>query len=152
LLAIALLPWILRAAGRAAAEPVPTGYFGLWSATPLAGFPADLPAGPLGQIQASVSPPALTLAHFLSAFLGVLWAYHGWMNIAPVAEEVREPQRNIPRAFLVGISIVMFLYLGANLAYYLIIPQSEMAKMKAAETSATEDYGAGERGVDTSRS
>src|SRR4029077_1122661 len=50
------------------------------------------------------------------------------------------------------IGIVMFLYLGANLAYYLIIPQPEMAKMKAAETSATEDYGAGERGVDTSRS
>src|SRR5262249_55421176 len=60
--------------------------------------------------------------------------YHGWMNIAPVAEEVRDPQRNIPRALLAGIGIVMFLYLGANLAYYLVIPQPEMAKMKATDT------------------
>jgi amino acid transporter len=75
------------------------------------------------------------LGHFATAFLGVLWAYHGWMNIAPIAEEVREPQRNIPLALFSGIGIVMFLYLGANAAYYLIIPQPEMAKMKAPENT-----------------
>src|SRR5437899_1509131 len=81
------------------------------------------------------------LGHFATAFLGVLWAYHGWMNIAPVAEEVREPQRNIPRALFAGIGIVMFLYLGANLAYYLVIPQPEMAQMKAPETTISESGG-----------
>ncbi len=80
------------------------------------------------------------LGHFATAFLGVLWAYHGWMNIAPVAEEVRDPQRNIPLSLFSGIGIVMFLYLGANVAYYLIIPQSEMARMKAPETGAREAY------------
>src|SRR5438552_10598078 len=63
------------------------------------------------------------------------------MNIAPIAEEVREPQRNIPRSLFSGIGIVMFLYLGANVAYYLIIPQPEMAKMKALETSVEEAHG-----------
>jgi amino acid transporter len=81
------------------------------------------------------------LGHFATAFLGVLWAYHGWMNIAPVAEEVREPQRNIPRALFTGIGIVMFLYLGANLAYYLVIPQPEMAQMKAPEITISESGG-----------
>jgi amino acid transporter len=66
-----------------------------------------------------------------AAFLGVLWAYHGWMNIAPVAEEVRDPSRNIPLSLLGGTAIVISLYLGANFAYYLIIPQDQMAKMKA---------------------
>jgi amino acid transporter len=65
-----------------------------------------------------------------TALLGVLWAYHGWMNIAPVAEEVHRPQRNIPLSLLAGVGIIIFLYLGANLAYYLIIPRPEMAQMK----------------------
>src|SRR5437660_10570517 len=30
-----------------------------------------------------------------AAMVAVLWAYHGWMNFAPVAEEIRNPSRNI---------------------------------------------------------
>lgn len=65
-----------------------------------------------------------------TALLGVLFAYHGWMNVTPIAEEIRRPQRNLPLALLGGTAIVLFLYLGANLAYYLIIPQPEMALCK----------------------
>lgn len=68
----------------------------------------------------------VALGGMATAFLGVLWAYHGWMNIAPIAEEVRHPQRNIPIAQLSGIGIVMLLYLGANLAYYLILPRQDI--------------------------
>lgn len=63
------------------------------------------------------------------AFLAVLWPYHGWMNAAPIAGEVRDPQRNLPIAFLVGTGIVVFLYLGANLAYHLVIPHDVMADL-----------------------
>jgi amino acid transporter len=59
------------------------------------------------------------------------------MNIAWVAEEIRQPQRNIPLALLTGVGVVIFLYLGANLAYYLIIPQPQMAVLKDT-TVATE--------------
>ncbi|MBY0527136.1 MAG: amino acid permease [Gemmataceae bacterium] len=62
-----------------------------------------------------------------AALFGVLFAYHGWMNIAPVAEEVRNPHRNLPLSLLGGTLTVIFLYLGANLAYYLVVPQPEMA-------------------------
>src|SRR5262249_39072219 len=48
--------------------------------------------------------------------------------IGPVAEEVQRPQRNIPLALLSGVAIVIFLYLGANLAYALIIPPAEMGR------------------------
>ena len=74
--------------------------------------------------------PTFTWGGLGTAFLGVLWAYHGWMNIAPVAGEVKEPQRNIPLAFLAGVGIVIFLYLGANLAYHLVIPQHEMRALQ----------------------
>jgi len=63
---------------------------------------------------------------FGGALVGVLWAYHGWMNIAPVAEEVREPRRNIPLALLVGTLTVMALYVSANFAYYLVVPGATM--------------------------
>lgn len=65
-----------------------------------------------------------------TAFLGVLWAYHGWQNIGPVAEEVRCPQRNLPLSLLSGVAIIITLYLSANLAYYLVIPRLEMAGLK----------------------
>ncbi|MCS6864243.1 MAG: amino acid permease [Gemmataceae bacterium] len=56
------------------------------------------------------------------ALVGVLWAYHGWMNIAPVAGEIREPQRNIPLSLFAGVFILIVLYCGANLAYYYVVP------------------------------
>jgi amino acid transporter len=80
---------------------------------------------------------AVPIAGLGTAFLGVLWAYHGWMNIAPVAEEVRRPQRNLPLALLAGVVLLILLYLGANLAYYLVVPQEEMAGLKDT-TVATE--------------
>jgi amino acid transporter len=79
-----------------------------------------------------------SLGKFATALLAVLWAYHGWMNIAPVAEEVKDPQRNIPLALIAGTGIVMFLYLGANLAYYLILTPGEIAQVKGQTTVATE--------------
>jgi amino acid transporter len=79
----------------------------------------------------------VSLSGLGTAFLGVLWAYHGWQNIAPVAEEVRRPQRNLPLALLGGVAIIITLYLGANLAYYLVIPREDMAGLKET-TVATE--------------
>jgi basic amino acid/polyamine antiporter, APA family len=72
----------------------------------------------------------LSIGGLGTAYLGVLWAYHGWQNIAPVAEEVRHPQRNLPLALLGGVAIIITLYLGVNLAYYLVIPRLEMAELK----------------------
>jgi amino acid transporter len=80
---------------------------------------------------------AINLGNLGVAFTGVLWAYHGWMNIAWVAEEVKRPQRNIPLSLLLGVTTIILLYLGANLAYSLVVPRDEMATLKET-TVATE--------------
>jgi amino acid transporter len=51
------------------------------------------------------------------------------MNIAPVAEEIKNPKRNIPAALLVGVGVVMLLYVTVNLAYYLMIPGVEIKSL-----------------------
>jgi basic amino acid/polyamine antiporter, APA family len=80
-----------------------------------------------GTAEPAREPRPIALTGFISALLAALWAYHGWMNIGPVAEEVRRPQRNIPLALLAGVGIVMFLYVGANVAYALVVPWERMA-------------------------
>ena len=43
------------------------------------------------------------------------------MNIAPVAEEVRNPQRNLPLSLLGGVGLIIFLYVGANVVASLLV-------------------------------
>ena len=74
------------------------------------------------------------------AAVGVLWAYNGWMNIAPVAGEVKDPHRNIPFALLVGVFPAPHhrLYCGAQVAYYLVLPHDAIiAKDAKGELSQT---------------
>jgi APA family basic amino acid/polyamine antiporter len=65
------------------------------------------------------------------AVVAVLWAYDGWINIGPVVEEVREPQRNVPRALAAGILLIMLVYVLANVAYHLVLPHAAIAASKA---------------------
>lgn len=59
--------------------------------------------------------------------LAVMWAYNGWNGVAPLAEEIREPQRNIPWALFGGIGILIMLYVSANVAYHGVLSMSEMS-------------------------
>lgn len=59
--------------------------------------------------------------------LAVMWAYDGWHGITPLAEEVRDPQRNIPIALLGGIGLLILLYLGATFAYHSALTMQQMS-------------------------
>jgi APA family basic amino acid/polyamine antiporter len=52
-----------------------------------------------------------------AALVPVLFAFGGWQQTNFVAEELIEPERNLPRALVTGVSIVVAVYLFANLAY-----------------------------------
>jgi APA family basic amino acid/polyamine antiporter len=78
------------------------------------------------------------IAGFGAAMLGALWAYDGWQNVAPLSGEVRDPQRNLPRAFVGGTLAVAALYLLANLAYFYALTPVEVASVPASSSVATE--------------
>ena len=61
------------------------------------------------------------------ALLAVLWAYDGWHEVTPLAEEIQDPQRNLPWALFVGVGILIVLYVSANVAYHSVLSMSEIA-------------------------
>ena len=74
------------------------------------------------------APPHTTLSSFGVALIGVLWAYHGWHHLSHVAGEVKNPSKVLPRSFLVGALIVIFVYLSANFAYLRVLSLPVMAQ------------------------
>jgi amino acid transporter len=56
------------------------------------------------------------------ALVFVLWTYGGWTEAAYVAEEVKDPTRNVPRAIIQGVLLTTLLYLLVNWSYLLFVP------------------------------
>jgi len=57
-----------------------------------------------------------------AAMVGSLFSADAWNNIAFAGEEVKEPQRNLPRSMALGTALVILLYCLANLAYLVLLP------------------------------
>jgi APA family basic amino acid/polyamine antiporter len=62
------------------------------------------------------------LVAFGLALIGVLWSYGGWQHASFVAGEAKNAQRTVPRAMIVGASVVGLVYLLTNLAYLFLLP------------------------------
>jgi APA family basic amino acid/polyamine antiporter len=73
-----------------------------------------------------------------SAMIGALWGFQGWALFAPMAGEIRDPQRNIPRAFVLALVVVGSLYLFANASYFYALTPVEVASVPVSSSVATE--------------
>lgn len=61
-----------------------------------------------------------------TALIVCLFAYNGAYFVTHVAEEIREPQKNIPRAIIVGFLVVLTVYLTINTIYVTVMPFEEI--------------------------
>src|SRR5213596_89634 len=61
------------------------------------------------------------------ALVSVLWAYDGWGDLSFVGGEVRDPERNMPRALVLGTLGVIAIYLLVNATYLYLLPIDRMA-------------------------
>jgi len=66
------------------------------------------------------------LAAFGVATVSALYAYDGWNNVNMMAGEVRHPQRNLPIALIGGTLLVLGVYLLVNIAYFYVLPASQV--------------------------
>lgn len=67
------------------------------------------------------------LSGFGVAMISVLWAYEGWQYATFSAGETMNPQRDFPRAFLIGSAALIGIYLFANLGYLAAIGPENVA-------------------------
>ena len=85
--------------------------------------------GGTGTVENLAAPGSATggIAGFGAAMFAALWAYSGWQFLPMAAGEVREPQRNLPRAIIGGTVLVLALYLIINTAYLYALPFWQVA-------------------------
>jgi APA family basic amino acid/polyamine antiporter len=87
-----------------------------------------------------IVPPDLArpAASFGIAMIAVLWTYEAWYFITYAAGEIKDPQRNLPRALLGGLLLLTSVYLSVNVAYLFALTIDEMKGVtRIAERAAT---------------
>jgi APA family basic amino acid/polyamine antiporter len=72
----------------------------------------------------------ITGAGWLMALIPVMFTYSGWNAAAYMAEDMRNPERNIPKALALGTGAVIFIYLLLNVLYLYVMPVGELAKIE----------------------
>lgn len=81
--------------------------------------------GNIGREAGSVSA-----GNWLFAFIPIMLAYSGWNAASYVAEEIRDPGRNVPKALAIGTVAVIAVYFGLNVLYLYVFSVGELAALK----------------------
>jgi APA family basic amino acid/polyamine antiporter len=81
---------------------------------------------------------ALPLSLIATALVPIMWTYDGWADLAFLGGEVRDPGRVLPRALLLGTTVIVAVYLLLNAAYIYLLPLPAMAASKLVAATAAE--------------
>ncbi|HEY3784309.1 MAG TPA: amino acid permease [Steroidobacteraceae bacterium] len=74
----------------------------------------------------------------VSALIPVMWTYDGWADLSFMGGEVRNPQRTLPLALIIGTVCVMLVYLVINIGFMYLLPLPQMAQAKLIAATAAE--------------
>lgn len=70
--------------------------------------------------------------------ISILFAYDGWINVGAIAGEMKNPGKDLPKAIVGGLSLVMAVYITINLAYLWVLPASELANYASPASAVAE--------------
>ena len=87
----------------------------------------------------TTSGGSVSTGNWLFAFIPVMLAYSGWNASAYVAEEIRDPGRNLPRSLAIGTLAVIAVYFGINLLYLYVFSITELAALKGSVLDVVAD-------------
>lgn len=72
------------------------------------------------------SPFSISLV--LAALVPVMFAYDGWMLACSIGGEVKNPTKNLPKAIIFGLGLIIVLYVGLNIALLKTLPANLLAE------------------------
>jgi amino acid transporter len=87
-----------------------------------------------------------TIGALLTALVPAMWAYNGFNDLGDLGEEIVHPQKNIPRAIILGLLTVGGLYLMANVVYFHVLPFAQVAASEHVASDVVQSF-AGSRGA-----
>jgi APA family basic amino acid/polyamine antiporter len=105
-----------------------------------------------GAQSASKAAPAVGQFSFgmigalLTALVPAMWAYNGFNDLGDLGEEIVRPQKNIPRAIILGLLTVIGLYVLANVVYFHTLPFAHLALSQHVASDVVQSM-AGPRGA-----
>jgi APA family basic amino acid/polyamine antiporter len=79
----------------------------------------------------SVVMRGASVHRLLTALVPILFAYGGWQSCANIAAEIKDPARNLARANVLGVIVVVVLYLSLNVAYLWVLTPAQVAASPA---------------------
>lgn len=82
-----------------------------------------------GSVGGMTSGSAAPVPGMLLALVPIMFSYSGWNAATYVAEEVRDPGRNVPLALGLGTAAVILIYVALNALYLYAMPISELAAL-----------------------
>jgi APA family basic amino acid/polyamine antiporter len=97
----------------------------------------SLGAGSSANLTNSAGP--VSAGAWMLALIPVMFAYSGWNAAAYVAEELREPGRNVPRALAVGTLAVIAIYFLLNALFLYVFPVDQLAKVQGSVLDVVAD-------------
>lgn len=100
-----------------------------------AGF--SLGVGSVANMQQVAAPVAAS--SWLLALLAVMFTYSGWNAASYMAEEIRDPGRNVPKALALGTGAVILIYVLLNALYLYVMPVGELAKVQGSVLDVVAD-------------
>ncbi len=97
---------------------------------------------PAVQLTGSFQAQQIFSAPFAISLVFVMYAYSGWNAATYIVGEIRDPQKNLPRALFLGTGVVIFLYVALNAVFLLTTPISELAgKINVAQIAGVHIFG-----------
>jgi amino acid transporter len=81
---------------------------------------------------------AVGLSAVASALVPIMWAYDGWADLTYMSGEVKDPQRTLPRALIIGTLLIILIYVSINAAYLYMVPIQDMSGQRLIAATAAE--------------